>query len=72
MAGYEGGMNAVKCALTTISPERMVFGTDYPYNFRDDPQGVKQYIENIRKLALPPKSIDGMLGLNAAELLGLP
>jgi predicted TIM-barrel fold metal-dependent hydrolase len=72
MAGYEGGMNAVKCALTTISPERMVFGTDYPYNFRDDPQGVKQYIENIRKLDLPPKSIDGMLGLNAAELLGLP
>jgi predicted TIM-barrel fold metal-dependent hydrolase len=71
MAGYEGGMNAVNCALTTISPERMLFGTDYPYNFRDDPRGVKQYIENIRKLELPSQSIEGMLGLNAAKLLGL-
>lgn len=71
MAGYEGGMNAVTSALTTISPERLLFGTDYPYNFRDDTQSVKQYIENIRKLDLPSQSIEGMLGLNAAKLLGL-
>jgi len=71
MAGYEGGMNAVKCALTTLRPERMVFGTDYPYNFTNDPQGVKRYIENIRKLDLPPKKIEGMLGGNAAKLLGM-
>lgn len=71
MAGYEGGMNAVKCALTTLRPERMVFATDYPYNFTDDPQGVKRYIENIRKLDLPSKAIEGMLGNNAAKLLGI-
>jgi len=71
MAGYEGGMNAVKCALTTISPERLIFATDYPYNFTDDPEGVSRYIENIRKLNLPSTSIEGMLGKNAAGLLGL-
>lgn len=71
MAGFEGGMNAVKCALTAISPERLVFGTDYPYNFTNDPQGAKRYIENIRGLDLPQASIDGMLGGNAARLVGL-
>jgi predicted TIM-barrel fold metal-dependent hydrolase len=70
LAGYEGGMNAIKCALTTISPQKMVFATDYPYNFTNDPQGVRRYIENIRKLDLPSKSIEGMLGGNAAKLLG--
>lgn len=71
MAGYEGGMKAVTCALKRISPERLLFGTDYPYNFREDPQGVRKYVENIRGLDLPPESINGMLGLNAAKLLGL-
>jgi len=71
MAGYEGGMNAVTCALTTLSPERLLFGTDYPYNFRDDPQSVRQYVEKIKGLDLPSQTIEGMLGLNAAKLLGL-
>ncbi len=71
MAGYEGGMNAVKSTLICISPERLVFGSDYPYNFTNDPEGVKRYIENIRKLDLPPQVIEGMLGGTAAKLLGL-
>ena len=37
----------------------------------DDPQGVRDYIENIRKLDLPPESIEDMLGSNAAKLLGI-
>jgi predicted TIM-barrel fold metal-dependent hydrolase len=71
MAGFEGGMNAVKCALTTISPERLVFGTDYPANFADDAKGIRNYIENIRKLDLDEESKEAMLGNNAKELLGL-
>ena len=71
MAGYEGGMNAVKSALTCINPERLVFGTDYPYNFTNDPEGVKRYIANIRQLDLPVQSIEGMLGGTAAKLLGI-
>ncbi len=71
MAGFEGGMKAVKCALTTISPKRLVFGTDYPPNFVDDAKGIRRYIENIRKLDLDEKSKEDMLGNNAAKLLGL-
>jgi predicted TIM-barrel fold metal-dependent hydrolase len=64
-------MRAVQCALTTISPDKLLFGTDYPYNFTHDPQGVRKYIEDIRRLSLPVMAIDGMLGNNAAKLLGL-
>ncbi len=71
MAGFEGGMNAVKCALTTISPKRLLFGTDYPPNFVDDAKGIRNYIENIRKLDLDEQSKEDMLGNNAARLLGL-
>jgi predicted TIM-barrel fold metal-dependent hydrolase len=71
MAGYEGGMNAVKCALVAIEPEKLLFGTDYPFNFTDLPSEVREYIQNIRDLDLPPKAVEGMLGMNAARLLGI-
>lgn len=71
MAGFEGGMNAVKCALTTISPQRLLFGTDYPPNFVDDAPGIRNYIDNIRKLDLDEKSKEDILGNNASRLVGL-
>jgi aminocarboxymuconate-semialdehyde decarboxylase len=37
MAGREIGMETIKCALTNISPRRLLFATDYPPNFVDDP-----------------------------------
>lgn len=42
MAGFECGMNAIRCALTTISPEKLLFATDYPFNFNNNPGGVKK------------------------------
>jgi predicted TIM-barrel fold metal-dependent hydrolase len=71
MAGYEGGMNAVKCALVAIDPRKLLFGTDYPFNFTDISSGVKEYIRNIRSLDLPQEVVEGMLGGNAAGLLGI-
>ena len=71
MAGREVGMAAVKCALTNISPKRLIFGTDWPFNYDRNPLGVRQYIGEIRKLDLPEEDIDSMLGGNAASLLGI-
>jgi len=71
MAGREIGMCTVKCALTNISPRRLLFGTDYPPNFVDDPVGMKTYIQKIRQLDLDKESIEAMLSTNAKELLGL-
>ncbi|MGH7796816.1 MAG: amidohydrolase family protein [Candidatus Binatia bacterium] len=78
MAGFEGSPVALRCALEGIRPERMVFATDYPQNFNSsDPtqgkniDGVSDYIDEIRRLALDPKVKNGMLGGTAASLLKL-
>ena len=71
LAGREIGAQSLQCALTNISPKRLLFGTDYPPNFVDDPQGMKAYIEAIRRLDLDKASIEGILANNGRELLGL-
>ena len=71
MAGRETGMAAVKCALTNISPRKLLFGSDWPWNFEDNPRDAKRYIEEIKKLSLPKEDIDAMLGGTAAALLGI-
>ena len=71
MAGRERGMDTVKCALTNISPKKMLFATDWPFNFDNDAKGASQYIADIRKLNLPREDIDAMLGGNGAQLLGI-
>ncbi|MBI4296083.1 MAG: amidohydrolase family protein [Chloroflexi bacterium] len=71
MAGREIGIATTKCALTTISPKKLMFGTDWTWNFEGNPQGARQWIEGIRKLDLPKTDIDGILGGNAAKLLGI-
>lgn len=71
-AGYTGGMNAVKCALTTIRPGHLLFATDYPQPLRSDvPNLVQDYIQNINKLEVNEEAKQGILGLNAVKLLGL-
>jgi predicted TIM-barrel fold metal-dependent hydrolase len=49
----------------------LLFATDYPPNFVDDPEGMKTYIEKIRELDLDKESIDAMLGTNGIQLLRL-
>jgi len=71
LAGHAGGMNSVKCALTTITPSRLVFATDYPQNFSEDPMKIRSYIENIKQLEIDEESKELMLGGNAARLLRL-
>jgi predicted TIM-barrel fold metal-dependent hydrolase len=76
MAGFEGSPSALRCALESIRPERLVFATDYPQNFNSsDPKqgrsvdGVSEYIDEIRKLALDERTKENMLGGTAARLL---
>jgi predicted TIM-barrel fold metal-dependent hydrolase len=71
MAGFAGGMNAVKCALTSIHPSRLVFGTDYPQNFLENPARIKDYIDNLKKFDLDEESKKQIFGENAKRLLRL-
>ena len=78
MAGFEGGMAALNCALQGIRPERLVFASDYPQDFTgvntDTGKGMKElknYIETIGNLPLDQKSKEKILGGTAALLLKL-
>ncbi|MDP2643727.1 MAG: amidohydrolase family protein [Desulfobacterales bacterium] len=70
-AGYEGGINALRCALTGIHPNRILFGTDYPFDFVNDTKGISRFIQSIQNLDLDADAIQGILGGNAAALLKL-
>jgi predicted TIM-barrel fold metal-dependent hydrolase len=78
MAGFEGGLTALHCALQGIRPERLVFASDYPQDFTgvntDTGKGMRElrgYIDAIRRLDLGEKSKEAILGGTAAELLKL-
>ncbi len=78
MAGFEGGLAALRCALQGIKPERLIFASDYPQDFTgvntDTGKGMtelKNYVDTVRKLAINADSIERILGGTAAELLRL-
>lgn len=71
MAGFLGGMDTVRCFLTALEPQQLLFATDYPYNFYNKSQDIKKYIQNIKNLDLPGKTKEDILGGNAMRLLKL-
>lgn len=78
LAGFEGGLTALRCALLGIKPERLVFATDYPQDFTgvstDTGRGMKalrEYIGAVKGLDTSEEVKDGILGKTAARLLKL-
>lgn len=68
LGGCFGNINPVKCALVEIKPEKLLLGTDYPQEMRDG-QSVKKFVEEIKKLPLSQKQIEGILGENGKAFL---
>jgi predicted TIM-barrel fold metal-dependent hydrolase len=69
IAGREVGVATLKSALTIINPEKLMFGTDWPFNYDHNPHDVRRYIEEIESLELSEGNIEGILGGTAAKLL---
>lgn len=79
LAGFEGGLAALRCALLGIRPERLVFASDYPQDFTGvntdtgkGMQALKDYIETVRHLEFKKEIKEAILGGTAASLLTLP
>jgi predicted TIM-barrel fold metal-dependent hydrolase len=68
LGGCFGNVNPVKCALVEIKPEKLLFGTDYPQEMRGG-QSIKKFVEEIKKLPLSQKQIEGILGDNGRKFL---
>ena len=78
LAGFEGGLPSLHCALQGIRPERLVFASDYPQDFTgvntDTGKGMRElrnYVDTIRKSPLNNGTIDAILGRTALGLLKL-
>ena len=78
LAGFEGCLPALNCALEGIRPERLVFASDYPQDFTgvntDTGKGMtelRNYIDAVRNLNLATEAKDAILGGTAAALLKL-
>ena len=67
--GHFGDMTAVQAALLNVPPSRILFGTDYPQEIRDE-RHVKRFVESLRSMRLDEQEIEGILGGTARELLG--
>jgi len=63
--GFFGHLNAVKTALLELSPNRLVFGTDYPQEIRST-ETMKGFVEDLRTLG--PGVGDAILSGTAAAL----
>jgi len=55
---------SLECALSTVGPEHIVMGTDYPHVIGD----IGAALESVRSLAVPPPATAGILGDTALRL----
>jgi len=69
-AGFGGWMPITEEAVKTIRPERLCFGTDFPFEIHE-PRDVREFIENIKGLEISEKGKRDILGENARRLFRL-
>lgn len=69
-AGSGGWMPIVHLAMMTVNHDKLVWGTDYPYEVHGS-RDLKLYIDNVKAMDIPEESKKGFLGDNLARLLKL-
>ena len=66
-AGYGGAPEMMRAAVDGIRRDRLTFGTDYPFEFRD-PGETREYISSIRSLDISEEDKRNILGKNVLDL----
>jgi aminocarboxymuconate-semialdehyde decarboxylase len=59
---------ALKCAVETLGPDRLLFGTDYPHV----PGGLEVFVKTLESAGMSPAELDAVGSSNARRLLRLP
>lgn len=66
-AGFGGSMIMMRAAVEGIRRNRITFGTDYPFEFRN-PADVQNYIADVKSLEISEEDKKKILGKNVLEL----
>jgi len=70
ISGFGGWMPITRTAISIIGPSRLCFGTDWGFEI-NDPEDIRLYIDNIKKLDLPAQERRNILGENIRRLFRL-
>jgi predicted TIM-barrel fold metal-dependent hydrolase len=65
----DGTDPAFPCGYAFFGPDRMVFGTDYPYGLEEGEDFIRENLAGVRKMAIPEENKKKILGENAKKLL---
>lgn len=66
-SGYGGAPEMMRAAVDSIRRDRITFGTDYPYEFRDSGD-TREYIAGIKSLNISEEDKRNILGQNVLRL----
>lgn len=66
-SGYGGAPEMMRAAVDSIRRDRLTFGTDYPYEFRD-PGDTREFIVSIKSLNISEEDKRNILGENVLRL----
>ena len=64
-----GNMAGLSCGYAFFGPDRMVFGTDYPFGPEGGELFLRGALEGVRSMAIPADGKEKILSGNAMKLL---
>jgi uncharacterized protein len=65
----DGTVAAYPCGYAFFGPDRMMFGSDYPYGLEEGKDFVRANLEGVRKMKIRAGEMKKVLGKNAKKLL---
>jgi aminocarboxymuconate-semialdehyde decarboxylase len=65
----DGTVAAYPCGYAFFGPERMVFGTDYPFSAEEGEEFVRENLAGVKAMNIPAEDLEKILGGNAKKLL---
>ena len=66
-----GSQAAIECGIAFFGAERMMFGSDMPFDPEKGPGFIRETLSAIDKMSLPPQDRNKILSRNALSVLGL-
>lgn len=65
----DGTLASYPCGYAFFGPDRMMYGTDYPFGAEDGEDFIRSNLEGIKALNIPREEKEKILGENAKKLL---